>query len=217
MCFRHSLFTLLILLITVSASASDNWRSLVNDQVKHSRELMHADTVDVLTISIMLSKDGEEKNRDTTHTRIYYVGDEQVQELYGDGGVLVETKREHRPEGHVSQAGILSMFDIENRAVYTLTSQGYDQDGLLKIEFTPNEAADSLFSGTAFIDTSAWFPMRMEMTMSELPDKLKEMDMVAKFVRGEDGGYRLDSMSAIGRAKFLLMNFYFRTETEYEW
>jgi len=202
---------------TSIASSSDDWRTLVNDQVKHSRALMRADTVDVLTISIMLSKDGEEKSRDTTPTRLYYIGDEQVQELYGDDGVLVETKREHRPVGHVSQAGLLSMFDVENADIYTLSSNGVNGDGYLTIAFDPNEPADSLFAGTASIDTSVWFPVRMEMTMSELPDKVKEMDMVAEFVRGEDGGYRPHHMVADGRAKFLLMNFYFRTETVYEW
>ncbi|MCB2213267.1 hypothetical protein KQI52_14225 [bacterium] len=208
---------LIVLTATVAAHAGDTWRALVNDQIKHARTVMRTDTVTVLTINIMLEKDGEEKERDTTRTRVYFEGGDQVIDQIAPDGEITDTKREPRPEGYVPQSGVLSMFDIENADVFTLTEQGHDEDGFLIVEFTPNEPADSLFTGTAYIDTSAWFPARMEMTLSELPSKVKEMEMVAHFGPGADGVFRPQSMTADGRAKWLLLNFYFRTETEYSW
>jgi hypothetical protein len=214
-----ALFVSISILIALNSPtlASDDWRTLVNDQVKRSRIAMRADTVDVLTISLMLEKDGDEKSRDSSLTRIYYDGDDQVIESFGDDGELAETKREHHPVGHVSKASLMAMFDVENVAEFTLTEQGYDDSGRLIVDFEAVHPADSLFAGTAYIDTAAWFPVRMEMAPSELPDKVKEMDMVARFAPDEDGVFRPHLMVTNGRAKWLLMNFYFSTETQYEW
>jgi YD repeat-containing protein len=214
---RHLIPILLLFLLSMSATASDNWRVRVNEQVKLSSAAMRADTVDVLTISIMLKKDGEEKDRDSTRTRRYYDGDERVTEQFNSDGEFVEKERELRPVGRISQSGLFSMFHLENAEIFTLNEQGYDDDGRLTIEFSPINPADSLFAGTAYIDTSVWFPVRLEMTMSELPDKVKEMAMVAIFEPDGDGVFRPASVIGDGRARFLLMNFYFRTETQFTW
>jgi len=147
------------------------------------------------------------------HERVHRAGYEIMQACVLLGGTLTG---EHGI-GAEKMPAMPLVFSEESLDYQRTIRSVFDPDGLLKIAFTPNETADSLWAGTAFVDTSAWFPVRMVMTMSELPDKVKEMAMVAEFVRGEDGGYRPHSMVADGRAKFLLMNFYFRTETEYEW
>ncbi len=203
--------------MTISANASEDWRIRVDEQVKLSRTAMRADTAGVLTISIMLKKNGDEKDRDSTLTRLFCEGDVQVNEALNDDGLWEEISREHSPADEVRESSLLSMFDVRNSEVFTLTEGGYDDDSHLIVTFEPVYPADSLYTGVAHIDTSAWFPVRMEMTMSELPDQVKEMAMVAVFERDGDGVYRPSTISTDGHAKWLLLNFYFRTETQFKW
>lgn len=105
---------------------------------------------------------------------------------------LAKQQRGGRREG---SGGFQSPFSAEAAPLYAFQLSGprlFEGQSVLVVEFTPKQAGENLFSGSAFVSQDDYQPVYVEMAPAELPRVLEEFSMSIRFAEVE--GYRLPSV-----------------------
>jgi hypothetical protein len=101
-----------------------------------------------------------------------------------------------------------SPFSAEAAPLYDFQLGGaqlFEGQGVWVVEFTPKQAEENLFSGSAYVSQADYQPVYVEMAPAELPRVLEEFSMNIRFTEVE--GYRLPSVFSMDmrvRVSFLV-------------
>lgn len=118
-----------------------------------------------------------------------------------DGRTLSETEmqrelaRQQRGGRREGNGEFQSPFSAEAAPLYDFRLSGpqlFEGQAVWVVEFTPKQAEENLFSGSAFISQDDYQPVYVEMAPAELPRVLEELSMSIRFAEVE--GYRLPSV-----------------------
>lgn len=106
--------------------------------------------------------------------------------------ILREVQRGGRRDGN---GEFQSPFSAEAAPLYNFEIKGmalFEEQAVWVVEFTPEQAEENLFSGSAYISQEDYQPVYVEMAPAVLPRVLEEFSMKIRFAAVE--GYRLPSV-----------------------
>ncbi|MBD3165164.1 hypothetical protein GF324_01050 [bacterium] len=225
------LFMLPVLVLSASASEQGRtvpgaWLDSLSVSVEQMRDLTDRSSMKIESTTHKIDKQGEVKEElMSMHMWVEVLpdGTRKMWEIEPDGTRVKDEPQEViEPGERDNEPRPLSVFSSKYRDRFAFVVTDRDAYGNPVVSVEPREKPgedEFTFTGSVTVDTTRWVPVRLQGTMTPLPDKVKELEIDAYFGEDENGYWHQKEVVSKGVAKaMMVITVRFRTvQRMYDW